>query len=76
VQGAVDEEDQAPARAQQPRRLGDPAVRVAPDARPILADDEVEGAGAEGRALGVAEDQREGQAELALEGAGRPELGR
>jgi len=75
VQGAIDEEDQAPARPQQSRRLGDPAVGVAPDAGPVLADRQVEGAAAEGRALGIAEDQREGHAEFALEGAGRPQLG-
>jgi hypothetical protein len=75
VQGAVDQEDQPPARAQQPRRLGDPAVGVAPDAGAVLADRQVEAAAAQRGALGVAVDEREGEPELALEGAGRAQLG-
>ncbi|HWF75193.1 MAG TPA: hypothetical protein VG186_17740, partial [Solirubrobacteraceae bacterium] len=41
-QDAVDEKDEPASGAQQPRRLGKPAVGVAPDARAVLGDGEVE----------------------------------
>ena len=69
--GAVDEEDQPAAGPQQPRGLGDPRVRVAPDARAVLGDGEVEARVRERHVLGVAVHERELEPELAPAGAGR-----
>ena len=55
----VDEEDELAAGAQQARRLGDPGVGVAPDARPVLGDREVEGGVGVGHLLGVAVEEGE-----------------
>ena len=72
----VDQEDQLPAGTQQPRRLGDPGVRVAPDAGAVLADRQVEAGVGERRPLGVGVDQREPQPEPLLQLAGGRQLGR
>ena len=48
VSEAVDEEDQLPAWSENPGRLGDPAVGIAPDARAVLADREVKAASGKG----------------------------
>jgi hypothetical protein len=75
-QDAVGQEHQPPARAQQPGRLGHPAVGIAPDAGPVLADDQVEAPTGEWHPLGVGLDQGERQPEpLLAAGRGR-QLGR
>ena len=68
------EEDQPPARPEQPSRLGDPAVRVAPDRRAVLREGEVEALVAERRPFGVGMHEREPQVELLLEHPSRREL--
>ena len=73
-QRRVDEEHEPPARAQQPRRLGDPLVRIAPDARAVLGDREVEARVVKRRLLGVAVHERELDPELLLQGARGGEL--
>src|SRR4051794_24242936 len=55
----VGEEDEPAARAQQPRGLGDPALGLAPQARPVLRQREVEARVRERDGLGVGLDQRE-----------------
>src|SRR5207244_361426 len=47
-QRAVAQEDEFAARTQQARRFRNPAVRVSPDGRAVLADDDVEGPVARG----------------------------
>src|SRR5438093_5010434 len=66
------EEDELPAGAQEARRLGDPAVGIAPDARPVLGQHEVEAFRAQRRTLGVGVHEGEGEPVLALE---RPRVG-
>ena len=66
-QQAVDEEDQLTAWSENPGRLGDPGVGIAPDARAVLADREIKGGVGIGRLLGVAEVQREVQTMFRLE---------
>jgi hypothetical protein len=73
-QRGVDEEHEPPARTQQPERLRDPLVRVAPDAGAVLGDREVEARVGQGHLLGVAVKERELDAELLLEAAGAVEL--
>src|SRR5436190_1840002 len=63
----VDQEDQLAARAQQPGRLGDPGVRVAPDAGAVLADGQVEAGVGERRPLGIRVEEREPQPEALLQ---------
>ena len=66
----------AAARPQQPIRLGEPAVRVAPDARAVLGDGEVEALGRQRHVLGARLDERELEPELLLAAPRRRELGR
>ncbi len=75
-QDRVDQEDQLPAGAEQPRRLGDPGVRVAPDAGAVLADRQVEAGVGERRPLGVGLEQREPQPETLLQAVRGRQLGR
>ncbi len=70
----VAEEYEAAAGSQDPPRLGDPGVGVAPDRRAVFGDGEVEARVAEGRPLGVRVDQGEAHVELALQPARRREL--
>ena len=65
-ENAVGQEDEAAARAQQPRGFRDPAIGIAPQARPVLADCHIEALGGERRHLRVRVDQRKVQGELAL----------
>src|SRR5215467_12548826 len=74
-QNRVDEEDQLSARAQEPGRLGDPRVRVAPDAGAILGDHQVERRVSEWRSLGVGMHEREGEPKLLLQPARGSKLG-
>ena len=53
------EEHQRPSRTEDPRRLRDPSVRVAPDGRSVLGDRQVEAPVSERGPLGVGVDQRE-----------------
>jgi len=70
----VDEEDELAAGAQEARRLGDPAVGVAPELAPYSEIAMVEGAVGIGDLLGVAVEEREVEAELLLVGACGGEL--
>ena len=74
-QGAVRQEDKPPARPEESRRLGDPAIRVTPQARTVLADGEVEGACGERHLLRIAVDEWEVEPELYLVEAGVRQLG-
>src|ERR1044072_712496 len=71
---AVRQEDETPPRAKQPSRLRDPTLRVAPDARTVLAHRQVEGVVLERSVLGTRFDQGEGDARLALTTPGRLQL--
>ena len=73
---AVAEEPQPTAGAQEPKRLGDPEVRVAPDARAVLRDREVEALVRKRNVLGARLDQWEVEPELDLAASGGLELGR
>ena len=75
-EGGVPQEDQPAARAQEARRLGDPAVRVAPDRGAVLADGEVERGVREGDRLGARLEEREDEAVLPLERPRRLQLRR
>ena len=55
----VAQEDESAARPEQPRRLGDPPVRIGPDGRAVLGEDEVEGLVGQRDALGARLDERE-----------------
>src|SRR5262245_17830719 len=55
----VGQEDQPPSRTEQPRGLGDPDVRVAPDARAVLRDREVERRTGQRDVLGTGVHERE-----------------
>ena len=70
----VRQEHQPAARPEQARRLRDPRVRVRPERRAVFADRAVEAAGLERRGFGVAEVEREVDAELPLEPASGLEL--
>lgn len=74
-EGGVTEEDQQPAGSQHPRRLGDPAIRIAPDRRPVLRDREIERGVAQWHVLSVGMDEREPQDVDALERGQQPQLG-
>ena len=65
-----------PAGPQQPVRLGDPHVRVAPDRRAVLRDREVERAVGVRDRLGVAVDERQRDTVLGGEAAGGRQLAR
>ena len=67
VENRVAEEDQPPARPQQPVRVRDPDVRVAPDGGAVLREDEVERGVRQRRVLGARVDQRELEPVLLLE---------
>ena len=58
-EGAVRQEDQLAAGAQEARGLGDPAVWIGPDRCPVLADGEVEACIGQSGRLGIAVDERE-----------------
>src|SRR3954469_17151531 len=73
-QRGVGEEDEPPARPQQPRGLGDPALRLAPQAGAVLGEGEVEARVGERDRLGVALDERELEAVLGLHGTCGGEL--
>ena len=70
-QRRVGEEHEPPARAQQPRGLRDPALRLAPQARAVLREREVEARVGQRDRLGVALDERELEAVLGLHARGR-----
>ncbi len=74
-QSPVDEEHEPAARSHQPRCLGDPEIRVAPDARAVLGDDEVEAVIGKRRLLRVAMQERKLESELPLQASGRIQLG-
>ena len=57
VENGVAEEDQPPARPQQPVGVRDPDVRVAPDRRAVLREHEVEGLVRQRRVLGARVDR-------------------
>src|SRR5919198_1217584 len=71
---AVDEEDELATGSEEAGSLGNPAVRVTPDAGPVFADGEVETGVGQRDLLGIAVDEREGKAELLLQRTGRLEL--
>src|SRR6266850_155824 len=73
-EGAVLQEDQMAAGPQEPHGLGDPAVGIAPYARAVLGDGEIETGVGQRDLLGVAMQEREAEAVLSLERAGRLEL--
>src|SRR4029453_2250972 len=54
-------------RAEDACRLGDPAVRIGPDGRTVLAEGQVEGRSGQASVLGVAVDQREVEVMVVLE---------
>ena len=66
-QVAVGQEDQPPSRPQEPGRLRQPALGVAPRGGSVLAHDEVEASARQRNPLGIRLDQREDRAELALQ---------
>src|SRR5215469_13967101 len=74
-QNRVDEEDQLSAWAQEPGRLGNPCVRVAPDAGAVLGDHQVERGVIEWRSLCVGVHEREGLAKFVLQPPRGGELG-
>jgi hypothetical protein len=71
---AVDEEHELAPRSQQPRSLRDPEVRIGPDRRAVLRDDEIERLVRERHRLGARLEQRELEAELHLHRARGLEL--
>src|SRR6185295_5712025 len=71
---AVGQEYEPSTRSEQSCRLRDPAFRVAPYARPVLADSQIEGVIRQWNVLCVGLDQREGQTELFLAAAGSVQL--
>jgi hypothetical protein len=73
-EGAVRQEDQLAAGAQEARGLRDPVVRIGPDRCPVLADGEVEACIGQSGRLGIAVDEREVEVVLVLERARRAEL--
>ena len=75
-QRAVAEEPEPPARAKEPMRLGNPAIRIAPDARPVLGDREIEALRGQRNVLRTRLDEWELDPELLLASAGRLELSR
>jgi hypothetical protein len=60
---AVGEEDELPGRAQQPSRLGNPPVRVTPDAGAVLGDRQIKAPVGGGNLLGVTVPKRELQSD-------------
>src|SRR3954451_22873629 len=64
---AVRQEDQAPARPQEPGGLGQPAFRVAPGSHTMLAYHEVKEPTGQRDLLGIRVNQREGGAQPGLE---------
>ena len=75
-QHRIHQEDQLAAGAQQPGRLGNPRVGIAPDAGAVLRDRQVEAAVGEGCLLGAGVDEREPQSETVLQVAGGDQLRR
>src|SRR5438105_209571 len=73
---AVTQEDQPAARPKQARRLRDPAVRVAPDARAVFGENQIEALLPEGNLFGVRFHQRKTETEALLHGSGGGELRR
>ena len=76
MSGLLRQEDEPTARTEEPVRLRDPAVRVAPEARSVLGDGEVERCVGERHLLGVRLDQRELEPGLLLHPTRRLELRR
>ena len=74
-QRAVAEEDELAARPQQAGSLGDPGIRVGPDRGAVLADHQVERAGAERDMLAGRTDERERRARSRLAGCERSRAG-
>src|SRR5262249_41971978 len=72
----VAEEDEAAAGAEQARGLRDPAVRVDPDRRAVLGDDEVGRGVGQARLAGVALDEGELDTRLGAAASRRLELRR
>src|SRR6188472_4270142 len=72
----VAEENETTARAEEPRCLGNPPVGIAPDACPVLRDDEVRARVGKRHVLGVRLDERKLEAELLHAAPGGLELGR
>jgi hypothetical protein len=70
------EEDQPPFRSQQPVGFRQPSARVAPEARTVLRDRQVETLVVERHQLGIPGHERKGQPRLALECIGSVKLGR
>ena len=70
-EGAVRQEDQLAAGAQESSGLGNPAVRIGPDGCPVLADGEVEACIGQSGRLGIAVDER-GNGGRARPGASAP----
>ena len=64
---AVAEEDELSAGTQESGRFGDPSIRIAPDRRAVLADDEIAARVAQRHLLAGAADERIRHVELALE---------
>src|SRR5688572_1406244 len=73
-QVAVGHEDQPPSWPQEPGRLREPTLRVAPRGGSVLAQDEVEPSARQRNPLGVPLNERKGWAELALQALGGGEL--
>src|SRR5438094_2595049 len=73
-EGAVLQEDQMATGPQEPHGLGDPAVGIAPYARAVLGDGEIEARVGQRDLLGVAVQEREAETVLSLEPSGRLEL--
>ena len=73
---AVAEEPEPTARPEQPVRLGEPEVGVAPDAGAVLGDREVEALGGQRDVLGARLDEWKLEPELHLAPPRRRELGR
>ena len=67
----VDEERQPSTWAQEPPRLGDPGVRISPQARPVFRDREVEAGIRIRHRFGVAVQEAEVKSVLLLQPAGR-----
>src|SRR5256885_16590483 len=73
-EGAVLQEDQMASGPQEPHALGDPAVGIAPYARAVLGDGEIEARVGQRDLLGVAVQDRKAETVLSLGPSGRLEL--
>src|SRR5215467_6091830 len=73
-EGAVLEEDEVPARPQEPRGLRHPAIRIAPEARPVFRQREIEAGIGQRHTLRVAVEKGKVETVLFLERPRRREL--